>query len=165
MKWLMDHIGEIIGSIFLAIVVFFTALNVVLRYFFGFIINWAEEVVLISFIWCCYIGFASSYKDDRHIAIDIIVDRFPPKVQKVLGIVTDILLIITNAFITYLGVVICLNTGNKSTYILRISYVFINGAIIFCFALMTIYSIIKLIQKIKGTDNTISSLERVIEES
>lgn len=150
LKKALAHIDELTGAFFLCIVVFFTALNVILRYCFDNIIVEAEELILIAFIWSTYIGITCSYKHDQHVVIDVLVKALPKGVQKVLDILVDILLLVTNLYVAYLGVQLCANVGNKSTFVMRLPYVFIDCAIVFSFGLMSIYSVQKLWQKIKG---------------
>ncbi|MFA6808191.1 MAG: TRAP transporter small permease [Eubacteriales bacterium] len=150
----LSNIDEILASIFLAIVLILTFMNVVLRYAFGFIINWGEEVAIISFIWCVYIGMSVCYRYDRHIAIDVVFNLFPKRVQKVIDICIDVLVLIVNVTIAYLGIVLSMNVGSKVSFILRIPYYFIDGSIVVGFVLMSFYGVNKIIAKFKKVDET-----------
>ena len=150
LKKAITHIDEIIGAFFLCIVVFFTAVNVIMRYCFNNIIVEAEELILIAFIWSTYIGVTSSYKNDQHVAIDVVFNYLPKPVQKVMDIIIDLLVLTCCAYMTYLGFVLCANVGTKSTYFMRLRYVFIDSSIILSFGLMSVYALQKLIRKTKN---------------
>ena len=50
----------IFGCTGLVLIILMTFINVVCRYSFGFIITPFEEISLILFVWCCYIGASAS---------------------------------------------------------------------------------------------------------
>lgn len=150
---LLDYIlnlDEILGYVTLTMVVAFTALNVILRYCFKFTISSAEEITLIAFIWASYIGSAAAYKSEEHIAIDIIVNKFPKKLRYYSELAINIFIIIISMSYTYLGIVLCMNAGSKTTLVLRLPYILVDVSIVISFGLMTIYGILKLIRRIKG---------------
>lgn len=130
--------------------VFLVSTNVVSRYVFNHVFNWAEELATLSFIWCTYIAIAAAYKQNKHIAIDIIVNLFPKPLQKIVDILINILLLFMNIGITYLAILLTISSKGKPTPILRISYSYVNVSLVISFGLMTIYGFIKLIKKIRN---------------
>ena len=164
MKSILKHLEEIIGIGFLIVFVGLTVLNVILRYFFKFILSWAEEAILISFVWCVYLGIISAFRTDRHVSIDVLVKLFPQKAQKIVGYGVDILVLVLSVYMTYLGIVLCLNVGAKSTFVLRLNYVYINVVVVISFGLMSVFSIIKLVRRFTGKYEYVDSASRVIHE-
>ncbi|RGY94935.1 TRAP transporter small permease [Clostridium sp. AM58-1XD] len=161
------NIDEILGYITLTAVVFFTALNVVLRYCFHFTISFAEEITLIAFIWSAYLGSAAAYKCEEHIAIDIIINLLPEKARKWVDIAINVFIIIISASYLYLGIVLCRNVGSKSTTVMSIPYIWVDLCIVVSFGLMTLYGVIKLIRRIQGKSPVLHStgIEDVMEEA
>jgi len=49
--FLLKNIEEILASIAISITVLVVIVNVVLRYGFGFVVPWSEELSVICFIW------------------------------------------------------------------------------------------------------------------
>jgi TRAP-type C4-dicarboxylate transport system permease small subunit len=164
MKNVFKQLEELLGCVFLIIFVGLTIVNVVLRYCFNFILPWAEEGILIAFSWCVFLGVIRAFRADRHVAIDVVVNRFPPGPRKAVAFGVEILVLALNLFMTYLGVVLCLNVGVKSTYVLRISFVYIDMAIVIAFGVMSIFGAFRLILRLTGRYKDIDSVTRVINE-
>jgi TRAP-type C4-dicarboxylate transport system permease small subunit len=163
-KDIFTHIEEILGCIFLAIFVGLTILNVFLRYGFNFILTWAEEGILVAFTWCVFLGVITAFRADRHVAIDVVVKLFPPAVQKGLSLGVDILVLLLNGYITYLGIVLCANVGVKTTLVMHLSYVWLDITIVLGFGLMTIFGVVKLFLRLTGRYEETDAITRTINE-
>jgi TRAP-type C4-dicarboxylate transport system permease small subunit len=146
----IKHIEEIFGCMLLVVFVGLTIVNVILRYCFNFILPWAEEVILIAFIWSIFLGSVTAFRNNRHVAIDALFNLFPAPVKKILGLGLEVLVLCLNLYMTYLGIVLCMNAGVKSTFVLRLSYVYIDAAVVVSFGGMSFFGIIKLIYRIAG---------------
>lgn len=147
-------IDEFIAGLSLLLIILLITVNVILRYAFNFILNWAEELATASFVWCVFISAAIAYRENRHIAIDIIVNFLPKTVYKVLDIIINLFLLCLNSGITYLSILLCISSRNKPTPILRIPYSYINLALTVGFGLMVVYGIAHLVKKIKNFKET-----------
>lgn len=160
----LKHLEEIIGIAFLILFVGLAIVNVILRYFFSFILSWAEELILIAFVWSVYLGAITAYRTDHHVAIDFIVERMPKKVQKIIGYGVDILILVLSVYMTYLGIILCMRVGAKSTYVLKLSYVFIDLTVVVCFGAISIFGIYKLIMRFMGKYEYVDSITRTVNE-
>ncbi|WP_133152101.1 TRAP transporter small permease, partial [Vibrio lentus] len=67
--FLLKNIEEILASIAISITVLVVIINVVLRYGFGFVVPWSEELSVICFIWAVYLGISSCYKHKLHMGV------------------------------------------------------------------------------------------------
>lgn len=77
---------EIIIAVFLGVMILFTFMNVVLRQFkLGF--AWSEEVTRICFIYLVYLGSIIAARENRHLMIDTLITKIPPKAQKILYVI------------------------------------------------------------------------------
>lgn len=161
---IFKHLEEIIGCVFLIVFVGLTMMNVILRYFFKFILSWAEEIILITFVWCVYLGVITAFRTDRHVAIDVVVKLFPRKIQRIIGCAVDILILVLSVFMTYLGIILCLNVGGKTTTILRLNYVYVNLVVVISFGMVSIFSVVKIIGWFTGKYEYIDSATRTINE-
>ena len=91
---LMEHIN----AIFLAMMIFFTFMNVVLRQFkMGF--TWSEEVARISFIYLVYLGSIIAARENAHLMVDTLFTHLHGMAQKILYAVIQILIIGMMAFL------------------------------------------------------------------
>jgi len=63
----------------ICVAVFVTALTiqVFFRYIFNNPLPWPEEVAKFSFVWCCFFGAAAGTHRKAHIAIEVLVAKFP----------------------------------------------------------------------------------------
>lgn len=143
-----DGAVEIVGAVFLCFVVFGTITNVILRYCFGYTIPWIEEAVVYSFVWLCYVGAAGCFKANSLTVIDVLYNVFPRPVRRVLDVVGNLICLATALLVTKLSMTMIANVGTKSTYVLRLSYRYIDGAILFCFAIMSIVGIYKTVKSV-----------------
>ncbi len=101
---LANHAEEIISSIFLTVTVFVVILNVILRYVFNTGFFWVEEVATSCFIWSVFIGVAAAYKHKMHIGIDMLIKMLPGKVQQIILIVVDLMMVTINGYIFVLSI-------------------------------------------------------------
>jgi TRAP-type C4-dicarboxylate transport system permease small subunit len=164
MKNILKHLEEVLGCFFLVVYVGLTMLNVILRYFFDFILSWVEEAVLIAFLWSVFLGTLTAFRMDRHVAIEVIITRIPRRFRHILYLGTDLLVLALNLYLTYLGAVLCMNVGVKTTYVLKISYVYIDAALVVSFGLMTVFGAARIVSRIMGRYATTDSIPAKISE-
>ena len=149
-KAVFKHFEEVIGCGFLVLFVGLTIINVILRYFFGFILSWVEEVIVIAFVWSVYTGSITAFRTDRHVSIDVLVKLLPKKAQRIIEFWVDVLVLGFSLYMAYLGVILCMNVGVKSTMVLRINYVYVNMSVVICFGMISIFGVVKLIRRFTG---------------
>lgn len=154
------HLEEVLGCLFTILFVSLTFLNVILRYMFGFIIPWAEEAILIAFAWSVFLGSATAFRFDRHIAIDVVFNKFPEKVQKVGHVCIDLLVLVLSLYMTYLSVILCMHVGRKSTFVMRLSYYWIDLMLVVSFALMAMFGLYKLYLRYVGRYQDIDNVTK-----
>jgi TRAP-type C4-dicarboxylate transport system permease small subunit len=162
MKNILKYPEEVIGCFFLVIYVGLTVLNVILRYIFNFILSWAEEVIMLTFLWSVFLGTITAFRLDRHVAIDVIVTRLPQGVQRILYFVIDMLILALNLYLTYLSALLCINVGVKTTYTLKISFVYIDAALVVSFGLMALFGVVRLVLRVRGRYETTDSITRAV---
>ncbi len=89
----------LIAGLSLVILVLVTFTGVIFRYFLNNPIIWEEEIQLMMITWTIYFGASAAFRSGGHIAIDMIVDLFPKKVQKVFDI---LIFIVTTGVLVFL---------------------------------------------------------------
>lgn len=67
----------------LAVLIIVTFGAVVMRYFINRPIIWGEEVQLFCIVFVVFFGAGAGFRTGSHVAIDFLVDRFPPRAQKI----------------------------------------------------------------------------------
>ena len=150
-KRILSNFEEIIAGTFIMITTVLVVINVFLRYFMKTGLYWSEEVATICFVWSVFIGAAASYKRGQHIGVDIIVNKLPKTIRNIVIILVDLILILLNGYITYIGVIYISRSYIKPTAVLGISSAYVSSSLVVGFALMTMYSIIFLVRDFKKT--------------
>jgi len=138
------NIDLIIAGIMLTLLILFTFFAVVMRYVVGRPITWGEEFQLLSMVIIVFFGAGAGFRLKSHVAIDVVVDRFPPKIQRIIGIIVYILTVIILAYFfihsaSYMGQMF---RTSRVTNILHIPYSLIYAAFPIGCALMILnYSV------------------------
>ncbi|USG65008.1 TRAP transporter small permease [Brevibacillus ruminantium] len=70
------------GSLFI-LAVLVSLYGIVTRYILEISQFWATEIYTLFLVWGIFIGFGTALRDDAHISIDLLYDRFPEKWKKV----------------------------------------------------------------------------------
>ena len=131
---------EILASIAISVTVLMVIINVFLRYGFGFVVPWSEELSVICFIWAVYFGISSCYKHKLHMGVDVIVAMLSDNAKRPFRLVISTFLLILNIVLTYLSVNYTM-LSTKVTPVMGMSYFTINGVLVVCFSLMTIHTL------------------------
>lgn len=148
MKELLKKFELYLGSVFVSVTTIVVIMNVFTRYFLKFTYFWAEEIAVGCFIWTIFLGTAAAYREKGLIGVEAIVVLLPNKIRKKVEFFTYILLLILNFLMFYFSLTYVLSSS-KITAALEISYAYINMAIVLSFALMTVYSLIFVIESFK----------------
>ena len=154
MKFLLSlivNISKAIAAFGIAAGVALAFVNVVARYAFESSISWAGELTIYLFLWSTFFGAAYCFKKDAHIAVDVFLVKAPPKIQKLLTLITLIISAIYVGAIAYFGyqyVLLYIDLGEMSVDLnipLWIPYVVIPIS----FAFSTVILIYKIVELIK----------------
>lgn len=79
--------------ILLALMVLIVFSNVVSRYYLHASLAWSEEVARFMLVWLVFMGSFLAYIHNEHLGLDILVNKFPPGVLKVVTFCTNALTI------------------------------------------------------------------------
>ena len=84
---------------FMGMIAFFTMLLIILcqifgRQIFGAVFPWGEEICRYCYVWVCYLGLAYATRNSIHIEIDAVRRLMPEKVQKVLMIFSQVIMMV-----------------------------------------------------------------------
>ncbi|MBB1466382.1 TRAP transporter small permease [Vibrio sp. SG41-7] len=150
--FLLKNIEEILASIAISITVLVVIINVVLRYGFGFVVPWSEELSVICFIWAVYLGISSCYKHKLHMGVDVVVAMLPEKAKIPFRLCVSVFLLALNILMAVLSYQY-LMLSNKVTPVMGMSYFVINGVLLLCFSLMAIHTV-------RFIANDVASLKR-----
>ncbi|WP_320128981.1 TRAP transporter small permease subunit [uncultured Sphaerochaeta sp.] len=135
-----------IGLLLLILLVFLAA---VLR-FFGIDMSWSTDLAQLTFAWVCFIGADLALSVKRHMGVDMLIERFPIKVQTLIRLINSILILVFLAFVTVYGVNLSIVNSQRSFQTLPISYSFATASAPFGCSLMIITIIKQIIEYTKA---------------
>ncbi|MGR5064725.1 TRAP transporter small permease [Photobacterium sp. DNB22_13_2] len=138
--FLIRNLEEILASIAISITVLVVIVNVVLRYGFGFVVPWSEELSVVCFIWAVYLGISSCYKHKLHMGVDVVVALLPHKAKRPFQLVVHVSLLALNILMAVLSYQYTM-LSNKVTPVMGMSYFTINGVLFISFALMALHTV------------------------
>ena len=76
--------ADLIGAGVFAVLFLSLVVQVVRRFVFGTPAAWTEELASIAFVWMIFWGTAFAVPLSAHVAVDFVVPRFAPRVQRAL---------------------------------------------------------------------------------
>jgi len=117
-----------VGSFFLALMMFLTAVDVACRYLFNSPIAGALE--LVEYMMAIVIPFSVAYCafSKSHVAVEFIMDQFPKKIQKFIDVPMSIVTLLFLAVISWqtcLYVVETFKSNITSSVLLIVTYPFV----------------------------------------
>ena len=149
MKKILKNLDAYFAGFMFAITLVVVVVNVFTRKFANYIIPWGEEVATTCFVYTTFVGAAWCLRTHQHVGVDLLVDKLPAGARKIVHILTDLIILVTNGYITWLSYQFVASSSVKTMPILKISSVWLNSALILGFGLMTIYSLANLIRTIR----------------
>ena len=130
-KKFICNLDLLIAACALIVLIAVTFSGVIMRYFVGSPLIWAEEVQLWSFLWMTFFGAGAAFRYGSHVAVEMVVDLFPSRIKKFIEFIDLIIVLVVLAYLCYLGgdiIKLMLKIG-KSTNILHVPFWFINGVL------------------------------------
>ena len=146
LKHILKNLDAYFAGLMFAITLAIVVVNVFMRYFVGHVLPWGEEVATSCFVYTTFIGAAWCLRTHQHVGVDLVVDRMPAGMRNVVQLLTDLIIVVLNSYITYLSVQFIISSKVKTMPILKISSVYLNASLFIGFGLMAIYSLVNLIQ-------------------
>lgn len=145
-----------ITGIVLGVLILYTFVAVIMRYFINRPIYWGEEFQLLCMVLIVFLGAGAGFRTGSHVAIDFLVDLFPWKVQRVIVILMYAfsMIIMAYFFIQSSLYVRQMFITERFTNIIHVPLSVIYAAFpIGCILIMVNYTIVTFFKYIKS-DNT-----------
>ena len=150
----LRNLDLIIAGIVLGILICYTFLAVIMRYFINRPIYWGEEFQLLCIIIIVFFGAGVGFRTGSHVAIDFLVDFFPWKVQRAITIAMYVIsmIIMVYFFIQSSMFVRQMYATERITNILRIPFFLIYSAFpVGCLLIIVNYTAATWEKYIKGS--------------
>lgn len=101
----INRLEEGLMALFLAIMTFLTALQVLLRYVFNSGLIWSLEATTYSFAWLVFLGMAYGVRTRSHIAVELITGRLRGNTHRVVTFITLMICVMYSLLMLYGGAV------------------------------------------------------------
>lgn len=149
---ILANLDILIAAAVLAVLVVLTFLGVIWRYFLAHPFTWLEEVQMACMVWIVFAAGGAAFRTGNHVAIEMIVDMFPKKVQKVFERVIAVVVFAVLAYLFYqsLGFIGMFVTSGRATSMIKIPYALIYGIAPVSFVLMAVSYVFSLVKGVKS---------------
>lgn len=149
---ILMNLDIVVASVILAILIILTFLGVIWRYIFNAPFTWLEEVQTSCMVWIVFAGAGAAFRSGNHVAIEMIVDLMPKKMQKIMEILISVVVVVVIGYLFYqsIGFIKVFLKSGRSTSMLKIPYSWIYGIAIFSYIDMIISYFYGLIKGVKS---------------
>jgi len=140
---LLSVIGNLdiaVASLTLLVLIALTCYGVIMRYVIGQPLTWLEEVQTACMVWIVFGAGGAAFRTGSHVAIEMVVELFPKKVQKVFDILISAVVIAVIGYLFYqsIGFINMFVKSGRSTSMLKIPFTVIYGMAPVSYVLMII---------------------------
>lgn len=146
----LDKIMRVFNAGVFAILTTLTIWQVLTRYLLSNPSTWSEELASYLFAWVTLLGAAYVFGKREHMNIPIITDKVSPKVQRVFGIINEVIILFFAIFVMIYGglSITSLTMGQMSSSLpIQMGYFYaaipISGAFTALYSVLNIYDLIK----------------------
>ena len=102
----------------LVIVIFLETFS---RYFFLKSHGWTNEFLRYSLVWMTFLSMMNIAREDKHLRMEMLFKKFPPKLQIVMNIIGLVLSIAMSVVFFVIGVRYCIQFGASKAPLMGIS--------------------------------------------
>ncbi len=111
----IDRGMELLIAIIFLLMVLTGGLQVFNRFVLNQSLSWSEELQIYSHIWLIFLTIPVAYNRGAHIGMMILFNKFPPVVQLILSVITDMLwLALAGALLLYTNVILAVAKNQYS---------------------------------------------------
>lgn len=125
---------------------------------------WSEELARYLMIYMVYVGTSIGVKKGSHIAVEVVMDRCPKKVQKVVEVLVTLLMIAAFVILCYYGMKIVNITMMQKSPAMQIKMGYVYMSMVLGGALMLLHSVNNIINTITGYKPEAKNVEGACEE-
>ena len=119
---------EVLAGIMLCMIAVLVFWSAVARTI-GMPVNWAQDVSLLAFALLTFIGSDIIIKGGGLIRIDMLVNKFPKPVQKILTMIFDALMLLFLLILIVYGFLLVSQSWNRTFNTLKLSYAWCTLAV------------------------------------
>lgn len=120
----LSNLDVFVACVAILILITVTFVGVPMRYIVGKPFTWLEEVQSACLVWIVFCSAGAAFRTGSHVAIEMIVDRFPAKIQKgwQICIAVIVTVVIGFLFLQSIGYIRMFLNNGRATPMLSIPY-------------------------------------------
>ena len=141
---------DIACIVFLVMTILIVLFQVFNRFWFNLPAPWTEEISRYIFVWLCILGITRGVRDNLHIKVDLVVGRFPEKVQTIIDFFINIVVIVLLSVVIISGFKLLPLTVNRKAATINISMYYLYVGIPASAIVMVIYLLINNVNILKS---------------
>jgi C4-dicarboxylate transporter DctQ subunit len=107
--WFEDVSAGTFFSVGIALIFY----GVLMRYMFNSPKAWVEEVSSYCIVWGALLGISIALRNNHHIQVDMLYDKMPPKMKRIMDMFANLVSIFFCIFYTYYGVLLVLKRSTS----------------------------------------------------
>lgn len=131
MRKFNEKVGKIetmVSVIMLIAIVTLVFIAAITRFFKRPIV-WSVDMAQLLFAWISMLGADAALKKKSHIGVDMLVKKFPTKLQNMVTLINYLFILAFLVYILHHGIVLCIENYLRRYATLKISYSFGTAAI------------------------------------
>lgn len=97
----LGNLDILVAAVVLAVLVVLTFLGVIWRYVLSAPFTWLEEVQMACMVWIVFAAGGSAFRTGNHVAIEMVVDLMPKKLQRIVEILISIVVVVVIGYLFY----------------------------------------------------------------
>lgn len=145
-NWLDQRLEETIMMIMLGVICVVMGVSVISRYVLNNALSWAEEISRYMFIWSAFLSASLCLRRRSSIKIDMLMLALGKRLQRVMVIVSDVIMVFFFAYMLSGGVTVTISMieTNQTSPALLLPMYLVYGATMVGFPL----SLVRLVQRL-----------------
>jgi TRAP-type C4-dicarboxylate transport system permease small subunit len=146
---IFDVIEQGLGVAFLLTMFVSVLIQIFFRYVLKTPLTWTEEASRYSFIWTVLLGAAFAVRRREHVVMDVLFKKFPAGLQKQISLILNVMILISLIYLLPISWKFFWFMKNVSAPIMKISWGFLFFSAPLSILLMTIHTLISLINAMR----------------
>jgi TRAP-type C4-dicarboxylate transport system permease small subunit len=142
----LRYTDEFICCLSLLVVLVLVFCNVVSRWFFGKSLIITDSVAAMGFLYSIFFGVSVCYKRKMHIAIDVVINLFPPMIKRYIEKIIAVFMLMVNIFLAVFSLRFSISAMTKMNQVIPgLSFFWIDISMFIAFSLCSLYAIRDLV--------------------
>lgn len=146
---------EYVAIVLILITAVAVAIQITVRYFLAryVVVSWTQDLALLALIWLSFWTAAALHRRRDHISLSLVRDLLPERAQRMMLIIADIIVFLIACLLVWYGFREAKFQTDIDSLTLGVPLATSASAVPVCFALIAIYSIVHLVNRIRSPHN------------